>query len=174
MRATKEAKVKIRKLHHIAYRCRDAEETRKFYEDILGLPLVHVIQLDKVPSTGDPGPFAHLFFEMDDGSYIAFFDLGDGNAGVADPTTPPWLNHLAVEVPNRNELNRYKELLVKSGVEVVGPTDHEFVESIYFFDPNGIRLEITRRTVPDSHLEDYANNAHAALRKWMERDNQPA
>jgi catechol 2,3-dioxygenase-like lactoylglutathione lyase family enzyme len=171
---TREAKVNIQKLHHIAYRCRDAEETRKFYEDILGLPLVHVIQLDKVPSTGEPGPFAHLFFEMDDGSYIAFFDLGDGKASVPDKTTPSWLNHLAVEVENREELNRYKSLLTKHGIEVVGPTDHEFVESIYFFDPNGIRLELTTKTVPDSHLETYAANAHAALRKWMERDQHPA
>lgn len=164
----------IEKLHHVAYRCRDAEETRHFYEDILGLPLAHVIRLDKVPSTGDPGPFAHLFFEMKDGSFIAFFDLGDGKASVPDPATPSWLNHLAVEVPDRNELNKYKKILESHQIAVVGPTDHEFVESIYFFDPNGIRLELTTKTVPDTHLEEYASNAHEELRKWVDRDKQPA
>lgn len=166
--------MKIQKMHHVAYRCRDAEETRRFYEDILGLPLAHVIRLDKVPSTGEPGPFAHLFFEMKDGSYIAFFDLGDGKASQPDPTTPSWLNHLAVEVPTREELNEYKDRLESSGIQVVGPTDHEFVESIYFFDPNGIRLEITTRIVPDENLKDYAAHAHAELQKWMARERRPA
>ena len=61
-------------LHHYAYRCRNAE-TRSFYEDLLGLPLAHVIQADEVPSTGASEPYVHLFFEFGDGSYIAFFDL---------------------------------------------------------------------------------------------------
>ena len=64
-------------LHHFAWRCRDSEETRRFYEDLLGLPLVHVIKSDHVPSTGEYCPYVHIFFQMRDGSYIAFFDLGD-------------------------------------------------------------------------------------------------
>ena len=60
-------------LHHFAWRCRDAEETRRFYEDLLGLPLSHIIRLDHVPSTGEYCPYVHLFFEMADGSSIAFF-----------------------------------------------------------------------------------------------------
>ncbi len=75
-------------LHHFARRCRDAEETRHFYEDILDLLLVHVIRLDRVPSTGEYCPYVHLFFEMADGSNIAFFDLGDGTAALASPNTP--------------------------------------------------------------------------------------
>src|SRR5207253_1488671 len=53
-----------RGLHHFAWRCRDAEETRHFYEDVLGMPLMHVIRLDHVPSTGEYCPYVHLFFEM--------------------------------------------------------------------------------------------------------------
>lgn len=156
----------LQKMHHVAYRCRDAEETRHFYEDLLELPLVHFIQLDSVPSTGDPGPFAHLFFEIKDGSCIAFFDLGDGKAGTPDPTTPSWLNHLAVEVDSIEELEQFRDRLKSAGVDVVGPTDHGFVTSIYFFDPNGIRLEITTRTVPDENLEQFAAEAHQRLRDW--------
>src|ERR1700749_13601 len=67
---------KIEKMYHFAFPCRDAEETRAFYEDVLGLPLVHCMEVQSVPSSGDPGPYAHIFFEMRDGSYLAFFDLG--------------------------------------------------------------------------------------------------
>jgi glyoxylase I family protein len=167
--------MKIQKMHHVAYRCRDAEETRHFYEDLLGLPLVHVIHLEKVPSTGELAPCAHLFFGMADGSSIAFFDLGDGKASVPDPTTPSWLNHLAVEVESMDELLACKKRLQAEGVEVIGPTDHEFVESIYFFDPNGIRLEITTRTAAEAELAEYAADAHARLEAWVNRDKtQPA
>ena len=79
--------MRINSLHHFAYRCRDAEETRHFYEDILGLPLKHVIRLDHVPSTGEYCPYVHVFFQMRDGSYIAFFDLGD------DVTAPAFAQH---------------------------------------------------------------------------------
>ena len=69
---------RIKGLYHFAYPCRDAEETRAFYEDVLGLPLVHCMQVDSVPSTGEAGPYAHIFFEMGDGSYIAAFDRRNG------------------------------------------------------------------------------------------------
>src|SRR3546814_19959664 len=68
----------INKLNHFAWRCRDAEETRRFYEDLLGLPLVHVIKSDPVPSTGEYCPYVPIFFAMRDGSFITFFDLGAG------------------------------------------------------------------------------------------------
>jgi len=122
---------RINGLHHYAYRCRNAEETRSFYEDLLGLPLAHVIQADSVPSTGASDPYVHLFFEFTDGSYIAFFDL-----------------------------------------DVVGVTDHEFVKSIYFFDPNGIRLEITCEVIGESERQNHRNAAAADLKTWT--DTRPA
>jgi hypothetical protein len=82
------AMVLIDGLHHFAYRCRDAEETRHFYEDILGLPPVHLVRADKVPSTGENCPFVHIFFQMADGSHIAFFDLGDDVKAEPSPNTP--------------------------------------------------------------------------------------
>lgn len=135
--------VPVRGLHHFAYRCRDAEETRQFYEDILGLPLAHIIQEDRVPSTGEYCPYVHIFFELGDGSFIAFFDLGDDRASDPSPNTPSWVNHLALAVGSERELEQAKQRLEAAGVEVVGVTDHGFIHSIYFFDPNGIRLELT-------------------------------
>ena len=80
--------VPINGLHHFAYRCRDAEETRHFYEDILGLPLIHVIRQDRVPSTQEHCPHAHIFFRMTDGSCVAFFDLGDNQIAAPRPIRP--------------------------------------------------------------------------------------
>jgi catechol 2,3-dioxygenase-like lactoylglutathione lyase family enzyme len=96
--------MQIKGLHHFAYRCRDAEETRKFYEDVFGLPLTHVIKMDYVPSTGEYCPYVHVFFQMEDGSYIAFFDLGDDVKPDPSPNTPAWVNHLALELDSEREL----------------------------------------------------------------------
>lgn len=159
----------IMKLNHLAYRCRDAEETRHFYEDILGLPLAHVIREDHVPSTGEYCPYVHLFFKMADGSYIAFFDLGDGKATTPDPATPAWVNHVAWTVPSLEVLRRYKERLAAAGIEVLGPTDHGFVQSIYFFDPNGVRLELTCWTEDEAYMKAREAEAHAKLAAWTTR-----
>ena len=132
----------IKSLNHWAYRCRDAEETRHFYEDILGLPLACVIKADNVPSTGEHCPYVHIFFEMADGSFVAFFDLGDDTATVPDPETPAWVNHLALQMASVEDVKAAKKRLEDNGVEVLGVTDHGFLQSIYFFDPNGVRLEL--------------------------------
>ena len=153
-------------LHHFAYRCRDAEETRQFYEDVLGLPLVHVVKEAHVPSTGEKSPFAHLFFELKDGSCIAFFDLGDNVKPAPSPNTPPWVNHLALKVPSVKDVEIMKARLEAHGINVVGITDHGFVKSIYFFDPNGIRLEFTAETASKDELKEFASSAHAALASW--------
>ncbi len=111
--------VPIHGLHHFAYRCRDAEETRHFYEDILGLPLVHVITQDRVPSTQEYAPHAHIFFRMTDGSCIAFFDLGDGQAAEPSPNTAPWVNHLALRVDSVAGLETAMAKLRAAGVDTL-------------------------------------------------------
>ena len=164
----------IDKLHHFAYRCRNAEETRAFYEDVLGLKLAHVIEADTVPSTGEYSPYFHIFFELGDGSYIAFFDLGDDRAAAPDPETPAWVNHLALEVADEAALEAAKARLDDAGVEVLGITDHGFVKSIYFFDPNGIRLELTCRMTGKTEMAEMAAEAHAGLDAWMARRGRAA
>ena len=143
--------IPIRGLHHFAYRCKDTDETRRFYEDILGLPLVHVIRADHVPSTGEYCPYVHIFFQMTDGSYIAFFDLGDDVAPEPSPNTPSWVNHLALRVDSIADLEAAKAKLKDAGVEVLGATDHHIIQSIYFFDPNGIRIELTAGWQTEDH-----------------------
>jgi glyoxylase I family protein len=156
----------IHKLHHFAYRCRDAEETRAFYEELLGLPLVHIVQAETVPSVGVHCPFVHIFFQMRDGSYLAFFDLGDNTASEPSPNTPSLVNHIALEMDSVDEVRAARERLIAAGLDVKGLTDHDFINSIYFFDPNGIRLELTVRTKDDDHMEEEAKHAHEKLAAW--------
>jgi catechol 2,3-dioxygenase-like lactoylglutathione lyase family enzyme len=168
-KADRKGFVPVRGLHHFAYRCRDAEETRQFYEDVLGLPLAHLIQDDHVPSTGEYCPYAHIFFEMADGSFIAFFDLGDDLASDPSPNTPSWVNHLALNVASVEDLLLAKQRLEAAGVDVVGVTDHGFINSIYFFDPNGIRLELTVQLQPTRRDSAALSKTRSQLDAWNAR-----
>jgi glyoxylase I family protein len=159
--------VPIQGLHHFAWRCRDAEETRHFYEDLLGLPLVHIVRSDHVPSTGEYCPYVHIFFQMRDGSYIAFFDLGDDVAAAPSPNTPAWVNHIALRVGTVAEVEQAMARLKAAGVEVVGITDHHIIQSLYFFDPNGVRVELTAQSVSDEYMQAAAKTAHGELARWV-------
>ena len=157
---------KLQRLYHFAYPCRDAEETRHFYEDILGVPLVNCMLSDRVPSTGELSPYAHFFFELGDGSYIAFFDLGTEEKPAPSPNTPAWVQHFAMETDSVESVLVMLARLRRFGVDVIGPVDHGFVRSIYFFDPNGLRLEIAARTEAPGFLEQAKAEAHSQLQDW--------
>lgn len=162
----------IQQLHHYAYRARDAEETRHFYEDILGLPLYHIIQSDHVPSTGEYCPYTHFFFRLQDGSFIAFFDLGDDEAALPSPNTPAWVNHVAFRVDSVEQLEAMRARLQAHGVEVLGVTDHHVFKSIYFFDPNGVRLELSADVASAEQMERESHDARARLDAWTARKAQ--
>jgi glyoxylase I family protein len=162
----------IQQLHHYAYRAKDAEETRHFYEDILGLPLYHIIQSDHVPSTGEYCPYTHFFFRLQDGSFIAFFDLGNDEAALPSPNTPLWVNHVSFRVDSQQALLDMKARLEANGIEVLGVTDHHIFHSIYFFDPNGVRLELTAQLADEFQMLQESKTAHARLAEWTARKDQ--
>ncbi len=162
----------IQQLHHYAYRARDAEETRHFYEDILGLPMFHIIQSDHVPSTGEYCPYTHFFFRLQDGSFIAFFDLGDDEAALPSPNTPAWVNHVAFRVDSLADLEASRTRLLAHGVDVIGVTDHHIFKSIYFFDPNGVRLELAFQVADEGQMLQESRDAHARLDAWTARKAQ--
>ncbi|HJL96068.1 MAG TPA: VOC family protein [SAR86 cluster bacterium] len=156
----------IQHVHHVAYRCRDAEQTRWFYEDILGLKLAAALSFDHISGTDKEMKYMHIFFEMADGNYIAFFD---------DPHNAPsdffkdmngFDSHVAVQVNSMSDLDKVKEQLKSVGWKSF-VIDHEFVTSLYIFDPNGIQLEFTCRAENhDQIMEEDANKAHHELKKW--------
>ena len=116
----------------------------------------------------------HVFFEMKDGSYIAFFDLGDNQKAVPSPNTPAWVNHLALRMDTIEEVHEAKKRLEAAGIDVIGVTDHGFVHSIYFFDPNGIRLELTAETLTDEEAAEFKSSAHHELAAWTKEKAERA
>jgi catechol 2,3-dioxygenase-like lactoylglutathione lyase family enzyme len=157
----------IKKLHHAAFRCRDAAQTVEFYTKVLGLKFSHALGDDYVPSTGKYSPHIHIFFEMEDGSSIAFFECPKDPGNMKDPESPDWIQHFAFEVESVEALLEAKRRMEAQGVDIVGPVNHDdFVLSIYFFDPSGHRLELTARTCDAAQLKEYEKQAPKVLALW--------
>ncbi|MDE0008880.1 MAG: VOC family protein [Gammaproteobacteria bacterium] len=135
--------MEIKRIHHVAYRCNDAKETVEFYRDVLGMRFELAFAEDKVPSTGAPDPYMHVFLDAGMGNVLAFFELPGSPPMGKDPNTPNWVQHIAFEVASRQELLAAKQRLEATGLDVLGPVDHGIFDSIYFFDPSGHRLELT-------------------------------
>lgn len=160
-----------KKLHHAAFRCKDAAETVQFYTEVLGLKFAHAMGEDHVPSTGKYSPHIHIFFEMEDGSNIAFFECpqDEGEASGRDARTPGWIQHFAFEVDSLETLEQARRGLLARGLQVVGPTNHDdFITSIYFFDPSGHRLELTVRTCDPRRYAQFEAQAPEVLALWNE------
>lgn len=161
----------IRGLHHTAYRCRDSEETRAFYEDFLGLPLVATLEIGET-KTGRECAYLHTFYEMDDGSYLAFFEAPEMPYEFQD-----WHDfdlHIALEV-HRDHMMAMLEKGKAAGIETRGVSDHGFIDSIYFRDPNGYVVELT--TKKESHAvatDPGRNGAREKLARWQEAKRQSA
>jgi catechol 2,3-dioxygenase-like lactoylglutathione lyase family enzyme len=132
----------IDRIHHVAYRCKDAKQTVEWYEKHLGMNFVLAIAENEVPSTKAPDPYMHVFLDAGHGNVLAFFELpGQPDMG-RDENTPAWVQHLALKVASMEALMDAKARLETAGIEVIGPTEHTIFKSIYFFDPNGHRLEL--------------------------------
>jgi lactoylglutathione lyase len=132
----------VQRIHHVAYRCKDARETVLWYEQHLGMKFVLAIAENEVPSTGAPDPYMHVFLDAGNGNILAFFELPAQPPMDRDRNTPPWVQHLALQVDSVEKLLEAKARLEAAGIEVLGPTNHTIFKSIYFFDPNGHRLEL--------------------------------
>jgi len=153
-------------LHHVAYITYDSEATADFYTRVMGMPMVNAVMDDHLPSTGDRTPYFHTFFRMGDGSTIAFFE-SPGLPSTPDVPTPAFknFNHIALEVPTRADVDRWREWLEANGVDVQ-TVDHHIIYSIYFHDPNDVRLEVTA-TIVES-WNDQPEVAARALDEWAD------
>lgn len=160
-------------LHHAAYRCKDAKETVEFYKKYLDLDFNIAVAENEVPSTGEWSPHIHIFLQMADGSFIAFFELPEDKGNMLDPETPAWVQHLALKAPDMETLLSYKERLEAGGIEVLGPTDHHICQSIYFFDPNGHRLEIAIDTMTEELGAMLRDKADETLEIWSKTKRAP-
>ena len=134
--------IQIEKIHHVAYRCKDAKETVEWYKKNLNMDFILAFAEDYVPSTKAFDPYMHLFLDAGNGNVLAFFELPTQPEMGRDENTPKWVQHIALKVKDRAALLEAKAHLEANGVEVLGVTNHGIFHSIYFFDPNGHRLEL--------------------------------
>lgn len=163
----------VEKLHHVAYRCRDAVRTADFYTEALGLKFTMAMSDERAPTTGDHCQYIHIFFEMADGSHIAFFELPEAAPMKLDPNTPPWVQYIALEVSDASAFEAGIKRLKDYGVEVTGPLDHHIFQSIYFHDPDGYRVELTYRTERPGVIHRLRETAVPTLERWAKTRRVP-
>jgi len=161
----------IRGLHHNAYRCRDSEETRRFYEGFLGLPLAGTLEIRETKS-GRRTETLHTFYRLGDGSFLAFFEAPDMPFDFK--AQHDYDLHIALEV----DMPTLHEMLGKgrsSGIDTRGISDHGFIHSIYFRDPNGYVIELTAK-VPgrEDAMDPARNGAREKLDRWTQAKRQAA
>ena len=160
------------RIHHVAYRCRDAKETVEWYRKYLDMEFVLAIAEDHVPSTGAPDPYMHVFLDAGEGSILAFFEIPNSPPMGRDPNTPSWVQHLALKVDDE-ALLAVKAKLELDGIDVVGPTDHGIFRSIYFHDPNGHRLELAADRATPEQMKALSDVKWDMLEAWSTTKRAP-
>lgn len=159
----------IKGLHHNAYRCRDSEETRRFYEDFLGLPLADAFEITET-KTGRTTRVLHSFYRMGDGSYLAFFEAP--GSPFEFKAQHDYDLHIALEVDDKTLAEMFEKGRA-AGIETRGVADHGFIRSIYFRDPNGYVIELSAPTEgAAAYAAEAEENAHGALARWQESKPQ--
>ena len=165
--------MKITGIHHVAYRCKDAKETADSYTDIVGLPYTLAVAEDIQPTTGEEHPYFHIFFQLEDGSFLAFFELTGQEPMGRDDNTPDWVQHIAFDVGDMETLHKKIAHLDANGIEHKGITDHTICQSVYFYDPNGHRLEFLVNTTTDKMVNDLVAASKPMMDDWVATKKAP-
>jgi catechol 2,3-dioxygenase-like lactoylglutathione lyase family enzyme len=163
----------LQRIHHVAYRCRDAAETVAWYARVLGMDYTTAFAEDHVPSTGAYDPYMHVFLDCGGGNVLAFFELPNQPDMGKDPNTPAWVQHIAFEVASEAELIAAKAHIEALGIDVLGPTWHGIFKSIYFFDPSGHRVELACNIGTAEQLAELKRVAPAMLEEWSQTKRAP-
>jgi catechol 2,3-dioxygenase-like lactoylglutathione lyase family enzyme len=167
------APITLNRIHHVAYRCKDAKATADWYAQILGMEFTTAFSEDHVPSTGEYDPYMHIFLDCGGGNVLAFFELPNQPEMGKDPNTPAWVQHIAFEVADMGALQAAKAHIEAQGIDVVGPTFHGIFRSIYFFDLNGHRLELACNIGTAEQVAELKRVAPLMLQEWSETKKAP-
>jgi len=165
--------VNLKRIHHVAYRCKDAKETVEFYQRVMGMDFKLAIAENEVPSTKAPDPYMHVFLDAGSGNVLAFFELPNSPEMGRDGNTPEWVQHIAFEVEDMDALLAAKAHIEAEGLDVLGPVNHGIFKSIYFFDPNGHRLELAANTGTDEQLAELKRVAPDMIEEWSRTKRAP-
>ncbi len=163
----------LKRIHHVAYRCNNAKETANWYKEMLDMDLTVSISEDHVPSTKEPNPYMHIFLDAGMGNVLAFFELTGQKEMDRDQNTPAWVQHIAFEVESVDMLEKMKKDLTAKGLDVLGLTDHGVFKSIYFFDPNGHRLELAANIGSEEQMKKLKDIAPEMLEEWDKTKKPP-
>lgn len=165
--------VSLKRIHHVAYRCHDAKETVEFYQRVLNMDFQLAIAENEVPSTKAPDPYMHVFLDAGMGNVLAFFELPNSPKMGRDEQTPLWVQHIAFEVDSIEALLEAKTHIEGQGLDVLGPVNHGIFKSIYFFDPNGHRIELAAHTGTPEQMKMLHDVAPAMLEEWSQTKRAP-
>jgi catechol 2,3-dioxygenase-like lactoylglutathione lyase family enzyme len=162
------------RLHHTAYVTKDLEKTRAFYEDVIGLPLSATwCETDHL--FGKDRTYCHVFFDLADGSSLAFFQFADpADQEEFDPPLPPSpFRHIALNVDEETQKG-IEERIVAAGIEPPNTftLEHGYCRSVYVNDPNGMIVEFCCDDPRAAEgAEERKARAHAELRRWLAGDH---
>ena len=137
--------LKIDRIHHVAYRCKDAKETVEWYVKHLNMDFVLAIAEDQVPSTKAPDPYMHIFLDAGHGNILAFFELPSQPEMGRDENTPAWVQHLALKVESLEAL--------QVGVAIPGQRHRRVTQA-------------SQPVAPDAHLQHQRLVARQAQVGW--------
>lgn len=165
--------IELNGVHHVAYRCKDAKQTVNFYRDMLDMEFTLAIAENEVPSTKAPDPYMHVFLDAGNGNVLAFFELPNSPEMGRDGNTPEWVQHIAFKVNSLEALLSAKARLEKAGMDVLGPVEHTIFKSIYFFDPNGHRIELAADTATPEMMAELKRVSEAMLDEWAQTKRAP-
>ena len=163
----------VTRIHHVAYRCRDAAETVEFYRRVLGLEFTTAFAEDEVPSTGEHDPYMHVFLDAGGGNVLAFFELPERPDMDRDRNTPEWVQHIALEVADMAALLAARAHIEDQGIAVTGPVFHGVFQSIYLFDPNGHRIELACNIGTPEQYAELRRIAPLMLEEWSRTKKAP-
>jgi len=152
--------MRLKRIHHVAYRCKDAKETVEFYERVLNMEFMLAFAEDQVPSTKEPDPYMHVFLDAGMGNVLAFFELPTQPDMDRDHNTPEWVQHLAFEVDDYDALLAAKKHIEAEGIDVLGPTNHGIFQSIYY-------------TQTQEQIDELKRVAPAMLEEWSRTKKAP-
>ena len=162
------------RLHHTAYVTKDLEATRKFYEDVIGLPLV-ATWCEKDFLFGAERTYCHCFFGLGDGSALAFFQFADpADQELFDPPLPPSpFRHIALQVDDATQREIEERIRAAGYVEPdTFVLEHGYCRSLYINDPNGMILEFTVDAPEAEEINaQRLKDAHAELKRWLGGDH---
>jgi glyoxylase I family protein len=162
------------RLHHTAYTTKDMEKTRKFYEEVIGLPLVATwSESGKV--FGKVRTYCHCFFGLADGGALAFFQFADksDDKKFSPPIAETPFHHIALKV------DKETQEAIEKRIKTAGYKDpdtfvleHGYCRSVYIKDPNRMLLELTLDAPnTDQIAKDRKADAHATLKRWLLGDH---